>query len=107
MATASASTIAAHGYTIRVEVQARATNLDDDAQRAADAAAAWLDANRPTRPMAELCAEFAAAANGGTDGVDSQDTEYGRMINTMVSIATDAATEGWARREAFVTVDVE
>ncbi len=103
--TTASSTSRTASASIRVTVQARAVNLDDDAQRASLAVADWL-APRDLSDLAAWRAEYAAAMNGETE-TNAETTRYGRLLASAEAVATTAATRGWARPEAFVTVDIE
>ena len=105
---AGSATTTIKGYSIRVELHAKAASgLDDDAFAAAHAAAAWLAINTPARPIADMREEYRAASEGETD-TDCTDTDYGLLISELESVAGVAATNGWHNPDGCdVTVDVD
>jgi len=105
MTTASATSYV-NGLVVRVEVQACAADLTDDASRAADAAAEAIKTIVLPRPIGELREEYRAAMDGESCA-DCTDTFYGRMISMLESTAGIAAVEGWHNPDALVTVDVD
>lgn len=94
------------GFTVSVEITARAVSLEDDAERAAKAVCDWLRQNPPTGNLAEWREEYRAAAEGETY-VDQEKTGYGLLLAAAGDIAQEAATQGWANPEATVFVDIQ
>jgi hypothetical protein len=104
------ATANAPGYVVTVQLTARAMSLESDAQRAADAVAAWLGPQefRPGE-LAAIRGIYAAAMQGKTEDLEPEDTTYGRLLGRAAEIAQRAAADGWANpwAEILATVDVE
>lgn len=94
---------------VTCRIEARATDLEADAERGVRAAAAAFDKLAFSRPLAVLREEYRAVLEGEMDiGLDAHETEFGRMLADLERIADRAATEGWHDPEgAAVFIDVE
>lgn len=100
---AAESTSSATGCIVHVRIEGRHARLDD-AQSASLAVAEWLG-GRDMSWLADGRAEYAAIANGETDG-DQETTRYGRLIASAEAVATTAATKhGWRHDAIFVDID--